>query len=175
MRTKDMAYIAMFSALIAICAWISVPAAVPFTMQTFGVFAAVGILGGRRGTLSILVYILLGAVGLPVFSGFRGGPGVLLGTTGGYIAGFLCSALLLWALERFWRDRMWLLLLAMFLGMAVCYLFGTFWYMLVYSSSTGPVGILTVLARCVFPFLVPDALKISLAAALSHRLRKSIS
>ena len=70
MRTVDMAYIAIFAVLIAICSWISVPATVPFTLQTFGVFLAVGVLGGKRGTLAVLVYLLLGIVGLPVFAGF---------------------------------------------------------------------------------------------------------
>ena len=86
-RTRAMVYIAAFAALMAACAWISIPAAVPFTMQTFGVFLALGLLGGRRGTIAVLVYLLLGAMGLPVFAGFMGGFGVLLGTTGGYLAG----------------------------------------------------------------------------------------
>ena len=93
-QTRDIVYIGFFAAVITICSWISIPASVPFTLQTMGVFAAVGILGGKRGTLAVLTYILLGAVGLPVFAGFSGGMGVILGTTGGYIAGFLFSALL---------------------------------------------------------------------------------
>ena len=72
-KTYDMVYIAVFAVVMAICSWISIPATVPFTLQTFGVFLAVGVLGGKRGTLSILVYILLGAVGVPVFAGFSGG------------------------------------------------------------------------------------------------------
>ncbi len=92
-KTYDMVYISIFTVIIAVCSWISVPMTVPVTLQTFGVFAAVGILGGRRGTMSVLLYILLGAVGLPVFSGFSGGIGRLTGNTGGYIVGFLFSAL----------------------------------------------------------------------------------
>ena len=90
-KTYDIVYIAVFAVIMAICSWISIPAAVPFTLQTFGVFVAVGVLGGKRGTLSILVFILLGAIGVPVFAGFSGGIGVLAGTTGGYIIGFLFS------------------------------------------------------------------------------------
>ena len=85
-----MVYIAVFAVLIAICSWISIPTTVPFTLQTFAVFLAVGVLGGKRGSLSVLIYILLGAVGIPVFAGFSGGFGILLGQTGGYIVGFLC-------------------------------------------------------------------------------------
>ena len=90
-----MALCGLFSALLAICAWISVPLAdAAVTLQTFGVFLCLGTLGGKRGTTAILVYLLLGAVGLPVFSGFRGGFEALLGTTGGYLTGVLVSGLL---------------------------------------------------------------------------------
>lgn len=98
MKTRDMALIAAFAAVITVCAWISVPAAVPFTLQTFAVFLAVGLLGGKRGTIAVAVYILLGAVGVPVFSGFNGGLGALLGITGGYILGFLAAAAVMWGL-----------------------------------------------------------------------------
>ena len=81
-KTYDIVYIAVFAVIMAICSWISIPAAVPFTLQTFGVFIAAGVLGGKRGTLSVLVFILLGAVGIPVFANFSGGIGVLVGPTG---------------------------------------------------------------------------------------------
>ena len=74
-RTVDLAYTALFTVLLAVCAWITVPLTVPFTLQTFGVFAALGVLGGRRGTYAVAAYLLLGLMGLPVFSGFQGGPG----------------------------------------------------------------------------------------------------
>ena len=95
-KTYDMAYIGLFVGLMAICSWISIPTAIPFTMQTFAVFLAVMILGGKRGTLAIVVYLLLGLVGVPVFAGFSAGPGVLFGTTGGYLIGFVFSGLLMW-------------------------------------------------------------------------------
>lgn len=69
-KTYDLVYIAVFAVVMAVCSWISIPAQVPFTLQTFGVFMAVGVLGGKRGTLAVLVYVLLGAVGVPVFAGF---------------------------------------------------------------------------------------------------------
>ena len=99
-KTYDIVYIAVFAVIMAICSWISIPAAVPFTLQTFGVFIAVGVLGRKRGSLSVLVFILLGAIGIPVFANFSGGIGVLAGPTGGYIIGFLFSALLMWAMEK---------------------------------------------------------------------------
>jgi biotin transport system substrate-specific component len=167
---RDMAYIALMAVVIAVCSWVSIPAAVPFTLQTFAVFLAVSLLGGRRGTAAVLVYILLGAVGIPVFHGFTGGLGILLGSTGGYILGFLGSALLYWAMTSRLGSRPAIRILAMVLGLAVCYAFGTAWFMAVYARTTGPVGLLTALGWCVFPFLVPDLIKLALAAALSARL-----
>ena len=167
MKTADMAYIAMFTAIMAVCSWISIPAMVPFTLQTFGVFLAVGVLGGKRGTLSILVYLLLGAVGVPVFAGFSGGPSVLFGNTGGYIIGFLFSALVMWAMEQFLGKKRWVLALSMLLGLLVCYIFGTAWFMVIYMKNTGPVGLMTVLGWCVFPYIIPDLVKMALAIAIT--------
>ena len=119
MKTLDMVYIALFACLMAICAWISIPGQIPFTLQTMGVFLAVGLLGGKRGTLTVLVYILMGAVGLPVFSGMSGGIGKLLGMTGGYIVGFLFSALIMWAMEALLGKKLWVLALSMVAGLIV--------------------------------------------------------
>ena len=93
LSTRKLAYTALMAVVLCICSWITVPFAVPFTMQTFAVFCSLLLLGGKLGTLSIGVYILLGMVGLPVFSGFRGGIGHIIGPTGGYIVGFLFSGL----------------------------------------------------------------------------------
>ena len=113
-KTIDMVYIALFSVLIGICSWISIPAAVPFTMQTFAIFLTVAVLGGKKGTASVLLYILMGLVGIPVFSGFKAGPGVLLGTTGGYIIGFIFTALLMWGMEKLLGKRFWILTISLF-------------------------------------------------------------
>ena len=172
--TRDLVYVAVFTALMAICAWIAIPTSVPFTLQTLGVFLAVGLLGGRRGTLAVLVYLLLGAVGAPVFSGFTGGIGALVGTTGGYILGFLLSALLMWALEAALGRELGVFALSMVLGLIVCYAFGTAWYMALYTQANGPVSLGTVLGWCVVPFLVPDLLKMALALAITARLRRHI-
>ena len=133
-RTYDMAYIAIFAVLIAICSWISIPMTVPFTLQTFGVFMAVGVLGGKRGSLAVLVYILLGAIGVPVFAGFSGGFGILLNNTGGYIIGFLFSALAMWAIESLWGKKPVVQIISMVVGLLVCYAMGTIWFMVVYCS-----------------------------------------
>lgn len=175
MKTLDMAYIGLFAVVIAICSWISIPTVIPFTLQTFAVFLAVAVLGGKRGALSVIVYVLLGAVGLPVFSGFKGGIGVLLNTTGGYIIGFIFSALLMWAFEKAFGKKAWALILSMILALALCYAFGTIWFMIVYANNVGAVGLSAVLGWCVIPFVIPDLIKIALAFILSIRISRSVT
>ncbi|SCJ89900.1 Biotin ECF transporter S component BioY2 [uncultured Eubacterium sp.] len=173
-KTYDMVCIAIFAVLMAVCSWIAVPTTVPFTMQTFGLFLTVGVLGGKRGTLAILIFILLGAVGIPVFSGFTGGLGILFGTTGGYIIGFIFSGLVMWAMEKLIGRKTWALALAMVLAMIVYFTFGTAWFMAVYGRTVGPIGLSAVLGWCVLPFVIPDILKMMLALMLSGRLSKII-
>ena len=174
-RVYDMAYIGIFTALIAICSWISIPTAIPFTLQTFAVFLAVALLGGRRGTLAVVVYVLLGAVGVPVFGGFTGGIDIILRNTGGYIIGFIFSALAMWLLEGVLGAKLWAQAVSMTVGLLVCYAFGTAWFMFVYMRSTGAVGLSTVLGWCVMPFIIPDAVKIALALILSRALKKPLA
>jgi biotin transport system substrate-specific component len=147
---------------------------VPFTLQTFAIFVALGLLGGRRGTYAIILYVLLGAVGIPVFSGFRGGIGVLLGTTGGYIVGFIFSGLAYWLITRFLGTKLPVVILAMVVGLVVCYAFGTAWFMVAYTRSSGAIGVSVALAKCVVPFIIPDLAKIALAILLSNRLGKLV-
>ena len=170
-RTVDLAYMALFAVLMAVCAWITLPLPVPFTLQTFAVCAAMGILGGRRSTWAVAMYLLLGAVGLPVFSGFKGGLGALLGTTGGYILGFLAMPLVYWLVTALLGERLPVMAAAMVLGLAVCYAFGTIWFVALYTRTSGPITVGAALGMRVVPFVVPDLVKMGLALALSRRLR----
>ncbi|MEG1458198.1 MAG: biotin transporter BioY [Acetivibrio sp.] len=172
--TVSMTYIALFSVLIAVCSWISIPFTVPFTLQTFAVFCTLGLLGGKYGSLSILVYILLGAVGVPVFSGFSGGLGYLLGSTGGYILGFIFSALIYWLITSLLGNKSWVMILSMIVGLIICYGVGTLWFMFVYAKQNGAISILTALGWCVFPFIIPDLVKIALAFLMTKRLKSHI-
>ena len=104
-QTIDLVYIALGAVLISICSWISIPTTVPFTMQTFAVFFVLSALGGKRGTVAIIVYILLGAVGIPVFSNFTSGIGILLGNTGGYIVGFVFMGLVYWLFVHYSEKK----------------------------------------------------------------------
>ena len=160
-QTLDLTYTALGAVLIVLCSWISIPAAVPFTMQTFAVFFVLAALGGARGTASIFVYILLGTVGLPVFSGFTGGAGRLLGNTGGYIVGFLFTGLAYWLFTRLFGKTRVVQLLALAAGLL--------------ARTSGSVGLAAVLGWCVFPFLVPDLLKLALALYLARRLSPLLS
>ncbi len=173
-KAYDLVLIALFAALMALCAWVTVPYAVPFTMQTFGVFLALLLLGGKRGTICMAVYLLLGAVGLPVFSGFRGGVGALVGSTGGYLVGFIVSALLMWALSGFARKSRWTLAASMALSLAACYAFGTAWFVIVSVRAGKAMTVGAALSMCVLPYIVPDAAKLWLACVLARRLKKFV-
>jgi len=174
-KTTDIVYIGVFAVLIAICSWISIPAVVPFTLQTFGVFMAVQTLGGKRGTMAVIIYILLGAAGVPVFAGFSGGIGVLLGSTGGYIIGFVFSALVMWLIQNTFGRKPLPSIISMLLGLLVCYAFGTVWFKVVYTRGGNEASLLTVLGWCVIPFIIPDLIKIGLAYLVSDRIKKAIN
>ena len=170
MKAKPLVYAAVMAALITLCAWITIPTVVPFTLQTFAIFLAVGVLGGKLASLSVAVYLLLGAVGLPVFSGFSGGLGPFAGVTGGYLLGFLLIALVMWGAEALLGRGPVVFVVSGIVGLAVCYAFGTAWFVLMYAASTGPIGVASALWTCVIPFLLPDGVKLALALVLSRRL-----
>lgn len=171
---RDIAHIALFTALMAVCAWIMVPFAVPFTMQTFAVMLAASVLGTKRALISLLLYLGLGMIGIPVFSGFTGGFGVLAGPTGGYLIGFLPMVLIASRLIGLMGRKMWMLCIAFACGLLVCYAFGTVWYALIYMRGAGFAACGAALLECVVPFLVPDAAKLLLAAWVARRLDKIV-
>lgn len=170
-KNRDLVYIALSIALMAICAWIQIPTAIPFTLQTFGVFTVVGLLGPKRSTLAMLGYLLLGAFGLPIFSGFRGGAGVLFSATGGYIIGFLFTALVTGLLISRLGYSVPALILSMAVGLAVCYLFGTLWYAYIYTAGNGFLASLSV---CVVPFIPVDTCKIAVSILVVRRVYRHL-
>ncbi len=172
---RRMTYTALMAVVICICAWITVPFTVPFTMQTFGVFSALLLLGGRDGTLAIGLYLLLGALGVPVFSGFRGGIGHLVGPTGGYLVGFLFTGLAHMLLERITARSRGVRRAALLLAEhALCYLIGTVWFVAVCAAQGKQYGFFTALGLCVVPYLLPDLAKILLADLVSRRVIRHI-
>ncbi|MBR4206448.1 MAG: biotin transporter BioY [Clostridia bacterium] len=175
-KINQLVYAALMATLISVCAWITVPIGpVPFTLQTFGVFCALCTLGGAWGTVSVLVYLGLGLIGLPVFSGFTGGVGKLAGPTGGYLIGFIFAALAFWGVTALFGTGPLPSLLGMALGNFLCYAFGTAWFMLAASSKPSLAAALTM---CVLPYVVPDLIKIAcaylFAKALKARLGKRV-
>ena len=154
----------LFAAMIAVCAWLAVPVpAVAFTMQTFGVLLTLGVLGGRWGCVSILLYLLMGVVGLPVFAGFRGGAGALLDVTGGFLWGFLVGGLAYWVLQKVGKPA------AMVAALVISYGCGCWWFT-VYTGA----GFGAAVLACVVPYLIPDGIKLWLAYTMSKRIGKHI-
>ena len=153
----SLVYMAMFVAIITVCAQIQIPMTVPFTLQTLGIFMAAAMLGWKRGLISVAVYVLLGAIGVP------GGP------TGGYIIGFLFTALIVGLMTDFLGRKLWVLAVSMVAGLAVCYLFGTIWFMIAMHTEC-----VAALLTCVVPFLLADAAKIVVATVLVNRLDKIV-
>ncbi len=172
--SRDVAYIALAVAVITVCAWLSVLiATVPVTLQTFAVCFIGALFGWKKGLAALGVYILMGLVGIPVFSGFKAGTAALFGPTGGYIFGFffavLAPALMKYAPVKNKWGRTGLFYLANIVGLAICYFFGTVWFVCMYRCTVA-----YALTVCVLPFLLPDAVKLFLAAFLAVRLESHV-
>jgi len=174
-RTRDMAFTALAAVIITVCSYITIPiGAVPFTLQTFAVFSVTAILGTRKSFFAILLYIIMGVLGLPVFSGMKGGIGVLFGTTGGYILGFLIVPLVYGLLTFVFNRKMITELAALALGDFIVFFLGTVWFIAVYTGTKGAVTIGQAAAWCVIPFIVPDLVKLVVAVVLAGRVRKAL-
>lgn len=167
---------ALFAAIISVSTLIPpLPVgALPITMQTLAIYMTAGMLGAKWGSVSLALYIALGALGLPLFTGGQGGIGVLLGATGGYIIGFFAITVTVGLFIKGFGRKLWALIVGMAIGTLVCYGFGTAWFMLVYTQSSGSITLGGALAVCVLPFLLPDALKMVLAALLVRRLSRRL-
>ena len=170
-KTYKIVYTGIFAVLLAICSWISIPTMIPFTLQTFGVFLTLLLLGGKQGTLAIFIYLLLGSIGIPVFSNFGAGLGYLLGNTGGYALGFIFIGLTFWLFEKYFGKKIFVQIFSLFTGLLVCYAFGTFWFMNISMNSNGTYELMTILTLCVFPFILPDVCKLWIAYIISKRLK----
>lgn len=162
MTVKSLVYISIFTALMCIFAWITIPLPmVSFTLQILGVFLAIFLLKPKNAVISISLYVLLGMIGLPVFSNFNSGIGALVGPTGGYILGFILMALLTFIIKN--------KIICSLVGLVVCYAFGTMWFML---FSGKDASLWQVLMWCVIPFIIPDLVKFAIALVVSKALKK---
>ncbi len=182
-KTYNIVLIAVSAALITICSWISITIGpVPFTLQTMAIFAVLMTIGGARGSVAVVIYLLLGLVGVPVFAGFKGGPASFLGPTGGFLVGFAVASLVWILLEKLLRDKMSSSAVKRILygviNAVICevvmYTLGVIWFMVVYGQQTGPVGLGATLTMCVVPFIIPDIVKIAVAIVIGERAGKLI-
>ena len=174
LTVQDMALIGIFTALIVVCSWISLNVgALVFTLQTFAVFTVSALLGTKKGVIAILVYILLGLAGVPVFAGFKGGPTVLAGPTGGYIIGFIFTALIIGKMTEIFQKRnaegIMITAVSMILGDMVCFLVGTFWFMAMMKTD-----FLSAVTLCVVPYIIPDLVKVLVATMIVNRIKKHV-
>ena len=171
MKTRDMTLTAVMAALICIAGPLVVPVGpVPLSLATFAVYLAGAVLGKKRGAIAVGLYLLIGIIGVPVFSGFSGGFQKLAGVTGGYLAGYLpCAFLSGLGAERAEKSgRKWLLPALAAAGTAALYALGTAWFMIQTGNTVG-----AALGLCVVPFLPGDAVKIIAASLLAGPVRKA--
>ncbi len=174
MNTKSMILCGVFAAFICVFSVMTIPIGpVPVSMGIFGIMLSAAVLGTKKGCSSVFIYILLGAVGLPVFSGFRGGIQMLLGPTGGYIWSYIFTAAIIGTLTKALLHKRIIAIIQIFgacvLGTAVCYFFGTLQFMIVQKT-----GIYEALSVCVIPFAVFDIIKAAVASYLSYAIKKAL-
>ncbi len=174
MKTKSIVICAVFAGILCVFSVMSVPIEpVPISMGLFGVMLAAGILGLKYGTASVSLFVLIGAVGVPVFTGFRGGIAPLVGPTGGYIWSYIPMTALIGLLTLNMPQSKYRIVaryfLAVLAGTALCYAMGTIQFMLVQT-----VGLKYALTVCVLPFIPVDILKALAASYLSYAVRRAL-
>lgn len=171
MPLKKLTVTGLLAALVCVAAPIAIPIGqVPVSLAMLSLYIAGSVGGMLSGTVAVGVYILIGAIGLPVFAGYAGGVGILLGPTGGYIIGYIPCVLIVGLMARNPEAKFWRYPVGMALGTVLCYAVGTVWFIL-YSGCT----VRDAMLLCVIPFLPWDAVKIGAACAICPRLRKAIS
>ena len=173
LKTRDMTLIAVMAALICVAGPLSVfVGPIPITLSNFAVYLAAAVLGAKRGTLSVALYLLIGAIGAPVFSGFTGGLQKLVGPTGGYLIGYLPGALIAGLAVRDGQtapEKKWLMPALMVAATLAIYILGTAWFV-IQSGKT----LVAALSLCVLPFLPGDAAKIAATSLLAWPIRRAL-
>ena len=170
MNTKHLALIGVMSAVLCILGPLALPIGpVPISLGSFAVYLTVYILGMKKGTISICIYILLGLVGIPVFSSFSGGVGKVMGPTGGYIVGYILLALIFGFFIDKWKTNYGFIALGMVLGTIALYLLGTLW--LAYQAE---MSFQAALAAGVLPFIAGDIIKMIVAGLVGEQVRKRL-
>lgn len=158
--------VGLFSALLALGAWIAIPLSVPITMQTFVLFFMAGTLPLSESVLSVAIYLSIGLAGLPIFAGFSSGIGTLMGPTGGFLLGFFPAVLLFGSSSRRIRQR-YVYVACAIVSLLFLYACGCVWYACLYGKN----GVITA---CVLPFLPADAIKLAVALPLARRMKRHV-
>ncbi|MCL1989059.1 MAG: biotin transporter BioY [Firmicutes bacterium] len=173
LSTRDICFMAIFATITAICAQISIPGpgGVPFTLQTLAVQLSGVILGAKRGAIAIIVYILLGAVGIPVFANFVGGLGVIAGITGGFIVSFPILAFI----TGLGNSNMIKLAIAIFLGTLLTFAFGLFWATYILHSQITLYALSATATLVIFPFIISEIIKISIATTIGWQIKTALN
>ncbi len=171
LKTKNMILCGVFAAIMCVVGGMSIVlpfTPVPITLGSMAVMLTGAVLGSKYGTISTAVYLLLGAVGVPVFAGYEGGFAKFAGPTGGYLVGFLLTAFVTGLIieKMNTNNKLWIEMVAMTVGVFFCYVLGTAWFMITTGS-----GLAAALISCVIPFLPGAVLKIVAASLLSTKLR----
>lgn len=168
-KTYSLTVTALMAAVTCVLAPLSIPIGpVPISLTNFVIYLSLYVLDWKKGTVSYLIYLLLGLVGLPVFSGFTGGLGKLAGPTGGYIIGFIPMAIIAGlAIDKY--QKRWIHLVGMMIGTVICYAFGTVWFCL--QSGTASAAALSI---CVFPFIPGDLIKMLIAISFAPKIREKL-
>lgn len=162
---------ALMTALMCILGPMSIPMGpIPISFTNFVIFLSVYLLGVKGATISYLAYLLLGAIGLPVFSGYQGGLAKLAGPTGGYLVGFILTIFISGVVLERTHARAAATILGMMASMMAAYLFGTVWFVLQMQCE-----VWYALTICVFPFLLVDVAKILVAAVLGKMIRRALT
>ena len=172
-RIQSMIFIALFATLMCVGAWLHFPSAVPATMQAFVAMTALGLIGSKNTFIMLLIYIFLGITGLPVFSGFTSGIGALSGPTAGFIWGFLLGVPVFYLSQKFIRCR-FSLYIGYIIYIILHYITGALWYCYFTTKELTVQGILASSLVTVVPFIIPDCVKMLLAALTVKRLKKII-
>lgn len=170
MKVNTMILCALFAALSAILSQVIIPiGAIPVNMTHLSIFLAAGLLGAKYGSVSQIIFVLLGALGVPVFSEFTGGLGAIIGPRGGFIIGYIvCTVVTGLLIEKLGKSIM-ILIVSMISGMLFNYLLGSLWY-----SHITQTGLIAAFSVCILPFLPGDAIKIILSSILIKRLNPAI-
>ncbi len=170
MKIKNLTIIGILAAVICVVAPFSLPlGAIPLSLATFSIYLVACTTNKKYATAAVIIYILIGSAGLPVFSYFMGGFQKLAGLTGGYIIGYIPCAFIIGALTDKFESKKLIYPASMILGTTVCYLTGTLWYML-----QAECDFLTAVSICVAPFLAGDIIKIIAASCIGLTLRKRL-